>query len=88
MDKNVKFVVDEIFKWFNKRHYGAGSVLTKGNLIDLTNPTPRWYPEQKAAIDEALEYLVENEYILYNQHDMLKYITLTNKGYNYMRENY
>ncbi len=88
MDENVKFVIDEIFEWFEERHSSANSVLTMRDFLTLINPTPQWYPEQKEAIGNAIEYLVENELILFNDKDMIKYIVLTEKGYNCMRKNY
>lgn len=78
MNKDVAFISNQIMGWFEQNNSSVGDIMTPKHLLSLSCETPIWNSQQRNAIPDAIQHLIEQGYITANAND---YIRLTKKGY-------
>lgn len=79
MNNDINFISNQIMSWFEHCNSSVGDVMTHNHLLSLSCKPTIWNNQQRKAIPDAIEYLVEQGYITANQND---FIRLSQKGYD------
>lgn len=78
MNKDVIFISNQIMEWFKENNSSVDDIMTCNHLLSLSCKPPIWNSQQRNAIPDAIQHLIEQGYITANAND---YIRLTKKGY-------